>query len=74
MRRDAIARIKKSKHVKGNIGGATMELMENPQVAKHEAQALYDKIQLTRLNTHAFESGIIDEQTKTAVYNKIWSS
>ncbi|MCL1882530.1 MAG: hypothetical protein FWF81_02085 [Defluviitaleaceae bacterium] len=35
---------------------------------------LYDKIQLIRLNNHAFETGIIDEKTKTLLAEKIWAS
>lgn len=48
--------------------------MVNQQATQHESQALYDKIQLIRLNTHAFEAGIIDEKTKLAIDEKIWAS
>ena len=39
-----------------------------------ESNPLYDKIQLIRLNDHAFEAGIIDEKTKTKLAEKIWAS
>jgi len=48
--------------------------MKNPQSAKQEGKELYDKIQLQRLNRFAFESGMIDEKTKTSIEGKIWAS
>ena len=38
-----------------------------------QPKAVFDKLQLLKLNAYAFETGVIDEKTKDAIDEKIWA-
>ena len=46
----------------------------NPKHTMPKPKAVFDKLQMLKLNAYAFESGIIDEKTKIAIDEKIWST